>query len=176
VAGGYGNFTSGLGATLSDFALVRYGMAVNQPDGAWVTGGGWFDSPPGALVQMPESSGKASFGFVSRFQSGATVPIGSTRFQLNAGDLNFQSTSYDSLVISGNKAQYTGVGTINGSGSYRFTLTAIDGDLASGDGQDKIRLRIWSDSTGLIYDNQFNAPDSADPTTVPGGGSIVIHH
>jgi hypothetical protein len=104
------------------------------------------------------------------------VPIGSTRFQLNAGGLNFQSTSYEWLAISGNKAQYKGVGTINGSGSYRFMLTTIDGGQAGGGGQDRVRLRIWSDSTGLIYDNQLNAPDSADPATVLGGGSIMIHH
>ena len=35
-------------------------------------------------------------------------------------------------------------------------------------------LRIWSDSNGLIYDNQLNAPDSDDPSTALGGGSIVI--
>ena len=167
VAGGYGNFTSAPEATLSDFALVRYGVG-----GGSVSGGGWFDSPQGAFVQMPAASGKASFGFIARHQSGATVPVGNTRFQLNAGDLNFQSTSYDSLVISGNKALCTGTGTINGSGSYRFKLTTIDG----GDNQDKIRLRIWSDSAGLIYDNEPNTPESADPTTVLGGGAIVIHH
>ena len=168
VAGGYTDFSTALDVVLSDFALVRYGIAA----GGSVTGGGWFDSPAGAFVQMPAASGKASFGFISRNQTGATVPIGNTRFQLNAGDLNFQSTGYDSLVISANRAQCTGAGTINGSGSYRFKLTAING----GDSQDKIRLRIWSDSTGLIYDNELNTPDNADPATVLGGGSIVIHH
>jgi len=168
VAGGYTDFSTALDVVLSDFALVRYGIAA----GGSVTGGGWFDSPAGAFVQMPAASGKASFGFISKHQTGATVPIGNTRFQLNAGDLNFQSTGYDSLVISANRAQCTGTGTINGSGSYRFKLTAIDG----GDSQDKIRLRIWSDSTGLIYDNELNTPDNADPATVLGGGSIVIHH
>jgi hypothetical protein len=27
----------------------------------------------------------------------------------------------------------------------------------------------------VVYDNQMNDPDSGDPTTVLGGGSIVIH-
>lgn len=150
-------------------------VVIYDPNGGSVSGGGWFESPQGAFVQMPAASGKASFGFVSRYQRGATLPIGNTKFQLIAGGLNFQSTGYEWLVVSGNKAQFKGVGTINGSGSYRFMLTTIDGDHASGDGQDKIRLRIWSDSTGLIYDNQLNAPDNADPITVVGGGSIVIH-
>ncbi|MGH9801300.1 MAG: hypothetical protein ACRD82_13115, partial [Blastocatellia bacterium] len=64
---------------------------------------------------------------------------------------------------------------INGSGNYRFMLTAIDGDQPGGGNQDKFRIRIWSDGGGLVYDNQLNAPDSDDPTTVLGGGSIVIH-
>ena len=166
------NFLSTTTTTVNGLEAL---VVIYDPDGKWVSGGGWFDSPQGAFVQMPVASGKASFGFISRYQSGSTLPIGSTRFQLNAGGLNFQSTSYEWLVISGNKAQYTGVGTINGSGSYRFILMTIDGDQPNGDGQDKIRLRIWSD-TGLIYDNQLNAPDNADPATVLGGGSIVIHH
>lgn len=173
VVGGYGNFTSGLEATFSDFALVRYGMAVNES--AIVSGGGWIDSPQGAFVLMPNAKGKASFSFVSMNKNGASVPTGNTRFKFDAGDLNFQSTSYESLVVFGNKAQFKGVGTINGSGSYRFTLTCIDGDLPGG-GQDKLRMRISSDSTGLIYDNQLNAPESADPATELGGGNIVIHH
>jgi len=54
-------------------------------------------------------------------------------------------------------------------------FTAIDGDLlAGGKGPDKFRMRIWSNN-GLIYDNQLNAPDTDDPTTVTGGGNIVIH-
>jgi hypothetical protein len=90
--------------------------------------------------------------------------------------LSLSNTSYEWLVISGGKkAQYKGLGTINGSGSYRFMLTAIDGDQPGGGGQDKFRIKIWSDGGGLVYDNQMNDPDSNDPTTVLGGGSIVIH-
>ena len=74
------------------------------------------------------------------------------------------------------RAQYKGSGKINGAGDYRFMLTAIDGDMPGGGGQDKFRIRIWNNTGGaLVYDNQMNAPDSADPTTVLGGGSIVIH-
>ena len=114
---------------------------------------------------------------VSKYLNGATVPTGNTDFQFKAAGLNFSSTSYEWLVVScGKKAQYKGFGTINGSGNYRFMLTASDGDQYGGDGLDKFRIRIWSDANGLIYDNQLNAPDSDDPTTVLGGGSIVIHH
>lgn len=152
-------------------------IVVYDPNGGWVTGGGWINSPAGAFAPMPSLTGKATFGFVSKYQNGATVPTGSTEFQFKAGGLNFKSTSYDWLVISGGKkAQYKGTGTINGDGNYRFMLTCIDGQQSGGGGVDKFRIRIWSDTSGLIYDNQLNAPDSDDPSTALGGGSIVIHH
>lgn len=152
-------------------------VVIYDPNAGFVTGGGWINSPAGASAPMPELTGKVTFSFVSKYQNGATVPIGHTGFEFKAGALNFSSTSYEWLVISGaRKAQYKGFGTINGSGNFRFMLTAIDGDQPGGGGQDKFRIRIWSDTNGLIYDNQLNAPDSDDPTTVLGGGSIVIHH
>lgn len=44
-------------------------------------------------------------------------PITSNSF--HAGSLNFKSTSYEWLVVSGhNKAQFKGVGTIDGAGQY----------------------------------------------------------
>jgi uncharacterized delta-60 repeat protein len=178
VVAGAGNvrFDPDTGDLLQDFIVIRYGArdAVNNP--TLVTGGGWINSPAGAFVPMPNLTGKATFGFFSKYQNGASVPTGNTEFQFNAGGLNFKSTSYEWLVISGRRAQFKGAGTINGSGSYHFTLTCIDGDKAGGGGIDKLRIRIWSDTNGLVYDNQLNAPASGDPTTALGGGSIVIHH
>ncbi|MBO0700409.1 MAG: hypothetical protein J2P46_18575, partial [Zavarzinella sp.] len=78
-------------------------------------------------------------------------------------------------VVGGPKAQYKGVGTINGAGDYGFLLTAIDGQRPGGGGADKFRIKIWDRSTGLvIYDNQLGATDTSDPTTSLGGGSIQI--
>jgi len=154
-------------------------LAVYDPTAGFVTGGGWIWSPVGALEIDPVLEGKATFGFVSKYQKGATVPTvptGNTEFQFKAGDLNFKSTSYDWLVIAGARAQYKGVGTINGGGEYRFMLTAIDGQVNGGGGTDKFRIKIWDKATDtLIYDNQLGAGDTEAPTTALGGGSIVIH-
>ena len=122
-------------------------------------------------------TGKANFGFVSKYQKGATVPTGETEFQFKVANLNFHSTSYDWLVISGAKAQYKGLGTINGTGNYGFMLTAIDGQINGGGGTDKFRIKIWDKNNGdaVVYDNMLGAADSDNPTTVLGGGSIVIH-
>jgi PKD repeat protein len=163
---------SGTATTVGQFDAL---VVVYDPSAGWVTGGGWINSPAGAYVPNPSLTGKANFGFVSKYQNGSSVPTGNTEFHFKAGDLRFKSTSYEWMVISGARAQYKGFGTINGGGNYRFMLTAIDGQQPGGGGQDKFRIKIWSDSGGLVYDNQMNDPDSNDPTTVLGGGSTVIH-
>jgi hypothetical protein len=151
-------------------------VVIYDPNGGYVTGGGWFNSPAGAYIPVPALNGKASFGFVSKYQKGAVLPIGQTEFQFKVSDLNFHSTSYDWLVVAGARAQYKGSGTINGAGDYAFMLTAIDGQIGGGGGADKLRMKIWDNaSNSIVYDNQIDAADSANPTTTLGGGSIAIH-
>src|SRR5688572_9657924 len=154
----------------------------DDPKGGFVTGGGWFNSPAGACKLAscaPDFStvGKANFGFVSKYKKGATAPIGNTEFQFKAGDLNFNSSVYEWLVVSGARAQYKGTGTINGAGNYGFLITAIDGQLNGGGGYDKFRIKIWDKNNGdfIVYDNQMGAVDGSTPTTGLGGGSIMIH-
>lgn len=77
--------------------------------------------------------------------------------------------------VAGARAQYKGIGTINGQGSFGFMLTAIDGQQIGGGGVDKFRIKIWNIETGVtIYDNQLGDSDDATPSTALGGGSIVI--
>jgi PKD repeat protein len=151
-------------------------LVIFDPDAGFVTGGGWINSPPGAYPDDPSLTGKASFGFVSKYKKGTSVPDGSTEFQFHAGDLNFKSTSYEFLVIAGARAIYKGSGTINGSGDYAFMLWAIDGQAPGGGGTDRFRIKIWEKTTGdVVYDNQMGAALDAAPTMALGGGSITIH-
>lgn len=152
-------------------------LAVYDPNGGFVTGGGWITSPAGAYAASPAVTGKANFGFVSKYLPGSTVPSGNTEFQFQAARFSFKSVSYEWLVVSGPKAQYKGFGTVNGAGNYAFILTATDGDVSGGHGIDQFRLKVYDHNQGnaVIYDNQLGAPDNADPTTALGGGSIVIH-
>lgn len=160
-------------------ALFSY-VVVYDPSAGFVTGGGWIDSPTGAYIANATLTGRANFGFEAKYQKGATIPTGQTEFQFQRAGLNFHSTSYDWLVVSGAKATYKGTGTINGSGRYGFLLSVIDGQVSGGQGSDKFRLKIWNKDQGdaLVYDNQMACGDNtetADPCTVNGGGSIVIH-
>ena len=163
-----------------DSATGQYNMfiVVYDPNGGFVTGGGWINSPAGAYPADPDLTGKASFGFVSKYQKGAKTPTGNTEFQFHVAKFNFSSTSYQWLVVSGAKAQYKGTGTVNGQPGYGFLLTATDGQLPGGGGVDKFRIKIWDVSTGqVVYDNVRGASDdidNADPQAIA-GGSIVIH-
>lgn len=149
---------------------IYYGsVVVYDPSAGFVTNGGWINSPAGALVSNPSLTGKGTFGFVSKYQTGATVPTGNATFQFQDGSFSLSSTSYQWLVVSGAcKAQLKGSATVNGTGSYAFLITAIDGSLCSNPGPDTFRLQVTDNSTGnTVYDN------GTDQSL--GGGSITIH-
>jgi hypothetical protein len=150
----------GLGTSIFQYIVVY------DSDAGFVTGGGWIFSDPGSYLPDPLLDGKANFGFVSKYKKGASVPTGSTEFQFKAGDLNFHSTSYDWLVVTGSDyARFKGIGTINGMGDYKFMLWAGDND------PDTFRIKIWEEDEfgieSVIYDNGMDQEI--------GGGSIVIH-
>ncbi|HLO36380.1 MAG TPA: PKD domain-containing protein, partial [Candidatus Deferrimicrobium sp.] len=151
-------------------------VVVYDPDAGFVTGGGWITTAAGSYPANPSLSGRANFGFVAKYKKGATVPEGQTEFQFQVGNLNFHSELYQSLVVSGCKAQYRGTGTINGSGSYDFVLTAYDAAINGCGPTDRFRIKITSGGT-TIYDNRLGSSDDMDlanPQNID-SGSIVIH-
>jgi hypothetical protein len=152
-------------------------VAVYDPSGGFVTGGGWIDSPEGAYTADPTLTGKATFGFVSKYKKGATTPTGQTQFQFKVADVNFHSDVYDWLVVAGARAQYKGTGTVNGIGNFGFMLTAIDEKLTPSTDVDLFRIKIWDkdDGDAIVYDNQLGDGDDAAPTAAVRGGSIIIH-
>jgi hypothetical protein len=157
-------------------ATYQYVVVFDQ-EGGFVTGGGWIDVAAGACTlddDCAAASGKANFGFVSRYKKGAATPSGSTEFNFSAGGLNFHSSQYDWLIVNqaGSNAQFKGEGTVNGSAAptgdlYRFMVWANDLDP---DAIDTFRVRIWYDTGGgevTVFDN-----GAADQI---GGGNITVH-
>ena len=154
-------------------------IVIYDPDGGFMTGGGWIDSPTGAYTPDDpldeDIVGKANFGFVSKYQKKNTeVPVGQTEFLFKAGNLNFHSTSYEWLIVNqgGANAQFKGVGTINNDVApngepYKFMLWAGDGE------PDTFRIKIWHEDAGevVVYDNGW----LTGIKQAIGGGSIVIH-
>lgn len=174
------NLVAGDGCSESSLAY----MPIYDPDGGFVTGGGWINSPVQADVQYMKVGGKANFGFNAKYKKGkneVNEVDGNTTFHLNAGNLDFKSSSHTamSLVISKHKATYTGEGTINGMSGYAFRVIAVDGDIKGKGEPDQFRIKIWEKGSGkVVYDNQYGIAENADPSgdnTILGGGSIVIH-
>ena len=166
-AGLYEICVGGSDAAMNGATPACVDVAVYDPSAGFVTGGGWIASARGAFLPDPLATGKASFGFVAKYQKGARIPDGNTAFSFQAAALKFHSTSYDWLVINQNdsNAQFKGVGTIEGMpGEYRFMLWAGDHDSA-----DTFRIRIWSvaDESDVVYDN--------GPHQAIGGGNIIVH-
>ena len=158
-------------------SIFQY-VVVYDPNVGFVTGGGWIDSPEGAYPADPSLTGKANFGFNSTYKNkDDNIPTGQTEFNFNVADLNFHSGSYEWLVVAEHKAQYKGVGTINGSGNYGLMLTVIDEKLTPSTDKDLFRIKIWDkdDNDAVVYDNQMGDEDDADPATAIGGGNITIH-
>jgi hypothetical protein len=176
------------GGGLIQTKQLRY-IVVYDPSEGFVTGGGWIQSPPGAYTPSnpldADLIGRADFGFVSKYKKGATVPTGNTAFKFSAADFEFNSTSYEWLVVQGtNKAAYKGVGVIEGwQGEYKFRVTVRDADGSTTDAftVDAFRIKIWTDLADgtevVIYDNGLATdPDSEFGGTTPlSGGSIKIH-
>jgi len=146
-------------------------LVVYDPSAGFVTGGGWINSPAGAYRENPTLTGKATFGFVSKYTKGQTVPTGNTAFNFDVAGLSFASQSYEWLVVNqnGSNAQFKGSGTINGlldpnGNAYKFMLWASDSS------PDTFHIHIWwEDAAGQhdVYDNGI------DQTI--GAGNIVVH-
>jgi hypothetical protein len=162
-----GSFSDAEGDSVTFKYVVVYASSTGL-----VTSGGWINSPAGAYKADPTLTGKATFGFVSKYRKGATVPSGNTEVQFQAGWFNFHSDTYDWLMVNqgGDNAQFKGSGTVNGTldsnlNPYKFMLWAGDGS------PDTFRIKIWSENTSgvetVVYDNGFDQ--------AIGGGSIVMH-
>jgi probable HAF family extracellular repeat protein len=137
-------------------------------DPAASTRGSGFYSVPG------QGNRKAHFSFDASFPSGGTVPNGAVRLWIPSGEMDFRSSSIELLVVSRNRAQFWGTGTLNGAPA-RFRITAVDGNAHHDQLGDAIRVELW-DARGvtLLYDTQSGAPQGAPVTTPADGGNIRV--
>jgi hypothetical protein len=141
-------------------------VVIYDPNGGFVTGGGWIYSAPGAAVHVPDASGEAQFAFVSKYHKNATKPKGNVTFIFEAAGIKFTSTSIEYLVVNtaGTTAIFKGSGVYNDVGNYKFMIWLEDGK------PDTFRIKIWTSrpkNNYVVYDNGYNQPIN--------GGSIQIH-
>lgn len=148
----------------SDTAVLGE-VFVFDPDD-FVTGGGWVSSPAGAWVDRPDNTGKATFGFVVRYDKSWAVR-GSLEFQIHKG-LNLHATSFDYLLISDGVAVFEGSGKVNGESGYSFRVVASD-ERYTGDPSDLFWIEITGPG-GLVYGG------AAYPAGLPiKGKGIQVH-
>jgi len=128
-------------------------VVIYDSNDEFIAGGGWIDLPSKAYIANPGFRDKASFGFVSKYGKGANIPTGKAELRFHLADLDFHSRECQWLVITDSKVQFSGRGAINGSGDYRFIMTATDGSTSSGD-VDSFRIKIWEEQiiAGVVHD------------------------
>ena len=151
-------------ATISEPLLI----IVYDPSAGFVTGGGWINSPVDPASPYQAATGKATFGFVAKYQKGMTAPKGETEFTFKTGGMTFHSESYNWLLVTQTPgglptAELQGTGILNGVGGYVMTLTTVDNGRA-----DTLRFRIADSMNKVVY-------DTGDAMIPLEGGSIVIH-
>jgi hypothetical protein len=157
---------------------IAHKVAVYDTGAGLVLGGGWIESGQHANMQYMQHEEKGYFGFVALYPSGSTDVWGKTVLVLRKNKMKFESSSQDPmrLIVYGDKANYTGKGSINGKGDYSFLVAAVDGRLSESTSTDKLRLKIWETSSGeVVYDNQAGGCDCQIPKTGIGQGEILIY-
>lgn len=150
-------------------------VVIYDPNGGHTYGGGYFNSPAGALINNSSATGKVSYGFAMNYFKNSTNPKGETQFEFKVGEFEFNALNFEYLVISNSMAQFKGTGKIiGGQSGIAFTMTVVDGQL-DGSGIDKIRMKIYNKNNGkVIYDNQPGASDAALPTQAVGANSTIV--
>ena len=150
-------------------------VVIYDPNGGHTYGGGYFNSPAGALPGSPGATGKASYGFAMNYFRTSTYPKGETQFEFKVGSFEFNALNFDYLVINNSMAQFKGTGKIiGGQSGVGFTMTVVDGQL-DGTGIDKIRMKIYNKTNGaVLYDNQPGASDAELPVQAVGANSTVV--
>jgi hypothetical protein len=134
----------------------------------FVTGGGWITSPTGALTGIADHTGKATFGFVAKYDKSGTVK-GNLEFQLHKG-LNLHATSFDYLLINNGIAVFEGTGKVNGAEGYDFKVVATDERYATSS-EDLFWITV-SHGGVVVYDGD-SYPSGGLPIT---GRGIQVHN
>ncbi len=152
-------------------AALQY-LVVYDVSAGFLTASGKYNSEAGWYV-LNNSSGEVKLGVQAKYVSSNTTPTGDLKFKFNAANLEFDSTSYDWLVVNGAKAILKDAGQLNGNGEYNFLLSGIDGSQAGGN--NFVRFQIKDSNGSVVYDTQLNATDTVDPVVPLTSGSVKVH-
>lgn len=148
--------SDGVNTSTSSGTVVVYDAAAG-----FVSGGGWFGSPAGAIVSDPGFSGKARFTVDVEYAAGASTPTGMFTLAFDNHPFRIDATSFEWLVVVGNKATFAGPATVPGVDDARVEVTVVDG----GKKADTIRVVVRDGAGALAYDSGVR----------PVNGQVVLH-
>lgn len=120
-------------------------------------------------------SGRAHFRMNARINKSGELK-GRTTFSFNNGNIDFQSSSYSRIMVSGNTANVSGIGTVNSIGEYEFYISFVDKiSTVRNRVTDKYRLQIVNSSTQeVVYDNQMGDSGEVKATHPITNGNILV--
>jgi hypothetical protein len=147
---------------VSDHDPVIVGLDLADDAAGFVTGGGFIQSPAGAVVADPTRAGKGALGIDVDYEAGAIHPTGTFTYSLGGRGTAFSvvGTSFDFLAIRGDAARFAGAATVNGAEGFTCTVDVVDNGKA-----DTFRLLVRDADDGLVYDSGVQ----------PEQGQITIH-
>lgn len=130
---------------------------------------GKFDSPAGAIVASPQTTGKATLGVDAKYTNGALNA--SASLDIKKTNVSFNSTSCQSLSVTIPNARLSCTGTMNGVSGYHMLVVGFD------DGhKGKVRIKITDANNVVVYDTQLGDPDTATPITALTSGNMSLHN
>jgi hypothetical protein len=136
-------------------------------------------SRAGSYRAKPTAAYKAQIGFPAQYQKGFAAPQGNAKLKIKDANFKFESTSYDSLVITDTCARLKGSGTVKDkTGTYKFLLTACDYKSKGKKGKgtpDIYRMKITDPANVVVYDNKPSCADADFCGTDVAGGRIVVN-
>ena len=163
------------GGAASSSSTFQY-IVIYNPSGGFAAGIGSIQAP---IALGSKKLAEADFVFLTKYNQGASAPTGIADFDLKAGAIDFDATSFQWLVVSKNEAQFYGTGTLAGSGKYSFEVTAFDNN-AGGHTPDQFEIQIWNTSKTLVYDSGLDAVNvggivvSAQSNALEAAGASII--
>jgi DNA/RNA endonuclease G (NUC1)/PKD repeat protein len=162
-------------ASRNTSVLVVYDAAAGA-----LRGDGWVDEGTDARGRHRD---KTQLRIDAAYARGSATPIG--RFELRDKDdgVFVRGSSFDWLVVQGQRATVRGSGVLRDGTAVRFVVSA--NDLFRGDGdergvgrtrlRDMVRIKVWNAATGaVILDTEPGVDELAAPATALGGGSISV--
>ena len=151
-------------------------LVVYDPAGGFATGGGWLvpggaTSDSGDLLPRLDGTSKANFGFVVRYENGAsTVPSGSFEFHYKVGQFDLSSAGYDWLVVTNSQwAHFNGSVTLNG-GSAVYPISVSVRDSNKTGTPDRLVLKVYAPGADPLTASPIYQA-SGDVS----GGNVVLH-